>query len=253
MRWSRFVAATLGLLTVVFALAACGYQGNAPTLANTNAIGVTIQGGGAAHPGGSAIFAPAYAGHYIVYLQGKEVPYHDPATPVELRQGSCTGPVVGAVTDNAPAMAQAPALQASPDKGANVAIAPSADIYTVVLAQAGNPKAAAFACGNPLSNQRQYFELWPAGANETVGIGTVLSESIVSTKVSITLDTPATAKAPISWSVRSGSCTGETLASGSVAAGSTSATGLVFQPLAGGKWWLTLAPTGQQGSCAKVE
>lgn len=250
MRWSRIAAACLGLLAALLALAGCGSQGYAPPL--TNVVHVTLPGNGAAHPGGSATLTPTYGGHYVVYLQGKQVPYHDPATPIELRRGSCTGPVIGALSDNAPAMAQPPIMQPAANNGANVTIAPAADVYVVVLAQAGNPKAPAFACGNPLSERRQYFELWPAGADETVGIGTVLSESLVSTKVDISLDAPATAAAPVAWSIRSGSCTGATVASGTFAGGAATASGFIFQPLAGDKWWMTLAPAGQQGSCVKV-
>jgi hypothetical protein len=250
MHWSRIAAACLGLLAALLALSACGSQGYAPPL--TNAVHVTLPGNGAAHPGGSATLTPTYGGHYAVYLQGKQVPYHNPATPVELRKGSCTGPVIGALTDNTPAMPQLPIMQPASDNGADVAIAPAADVYVVVLAQAGNPNAPAFACGNPLSERRQYFELWPAGADETVGIGTVLSESLVSTKVDISLDTPATTAAPVAWAIRSGSCTGATVANGTLTGGTTSASGFIFQQLASDKWWLTLAPTGQQGSCVKV-
>ncbi len=250
MRWSRIVAAVMGLLALLLAVAGCGSQGYAPPL--TNAVHVSLPANGAAQPGGSATLTPTYGGHYVVYLQGKEVPYHNPATPVELRKGSCTGPVIGALTDNAPAGTQGIAMQPASDHGANVAIAPAADVYVVVLAQAGNPNAPQFACGNPLSERRQYFELWPAGANETVGLGTVLSESLVSTKIDITLDAPATAAAPVAWAVRSGGCTGATVASGTFAGGAASASGFIFQQLPSGKWWLTLAPAGQEGSCVKV-
>jgi len=250
MRWSRMVVALTGLLAVALVLAGCGSQGYAPPL--TKAVRVTLPANGAAQPGGSATLTPTYGGHYVVYLQGKEVPYHSPATPVELRKGSCTGPLIGALTDNAPAGTQGVAVQAASQHGANVAIAPAADLYVVVLAQADNPNAPQFACGNPLSERRQYFELWPAGANETVGIGTVLSESLVSTKIDISLDAPATAAAPVAWSVRSGSCAGATVASGAFASGAASASGFIFQQLSGGKWWLALAPTGQRGSCVKI-
>ncbi|HEV8192843.1 MAG TPA: hypothetical protein VGP82_15365, partial [Ktedonobacterales bacterium] len=136
MRWpTRTMAACLGLLAALLALAACGSQGYAPPL--TNVVHVRLPGNGAAHPGGSATLTPTYGGHYVVYLQGKQVPYHNPATPVELRKGSCTGPVIGALTDNTPAKPQPSIMQPASDNGANVTVAPAADVYVVVLAQAG--------------------------------------------------------------------------------------------------------------------
>jgi hypothetical protein len=250
MRRTRFMAAALGLLAVLLTVAACGSQGYAAPL--TKPVRVTFTGQGTGRPAGAATLTPTYGAHFVVYLHGKQVPYHNPATPVELRKGGCNGMVIAALSDNAPAGKQGILALPDPKQGANVAIAPTPDLYVVVLAQAGNANAPAIACGSPLSERRQYFELWPAGADRTVGIGTVLSESLVSTKLDISLDAPATTAAPAAWSVRAGSCTGDTVASGTFPKGSATASGFIFQQLASDKWWLVLAPPGQQGTCARV-
>ena len=55
------------------------------------------------------------------------------------------------------------------------------------------------------------------------------------------------------WSIHSGGCHGATLASGAIAAGATTASGIVFAPLDTQSWWLAITPNGAAAPSACVK
>src|SRR5690348_4299167 len=143
-RWLAplFLLATLA----VIALSACGTRGNPPALGKP--VQVTLNASGAATTFGQATLTPAYGAHVVVYMHGALVPYENPQTPAQLREGSCYGKVVAPLTSNAPMGGSGTVVQAATDKGANVALPVDANWYVVVLESAA-PNAAVTACGHP--------------------------------------------------------------------------------------------------------
>jgi hypothetical protein len=239
-RWR--VAPLLLLATLaVTALSACGTRGNPPALGKP--VQVTLSASGNATTLGQATLTPAYGAHAVVYMHGALVPYSDPQTPAQLREGSCYGKVVAPLTSNAPAGDSAVVVQGGSDKGANVALPVDANWYVVVLESAA-PNAAVTACGHPLNNMRQYFDLYePDKVDQGVGLGIALYEGIVITQVRVALAAPSS-KQPAQWSIHSGGCQGSTLASGAIASGATTSSGIAFAPLDAKTWWLAVATDG---------
>lgn len=246
--WRRLALAAP--LLALLALAGCGSHGNAPTLGDSATV--ALVGAAGAKPLGSARFSPTYAAHIAAWYQGKAVPYEGAATPVELRQGSCAGKPLAALTAaTAAPIADPLPLALDPKSGVDVAVATSGNLYVVVLQKANDASAPQLACGHPLSGLRQYFDLYTPGQGANgYSLGIALSEPIAATSVAVTLAAPAAAAT--TWAVRADSCDSKPLAQGSIAAGATQATGTVFAPLAPGHWRLTLASDGGQRVCATV-
>jgi hypothetical protein len=245
-RWSILL-----VTLVVVALSACGTQGSPPALGKS--LQVTLGASGNAATLGRATLTPAYGAHVVVYMHGTLVPYANPQTPAQLRQGGCYGKVVAPLTSNALAPDSAVEVQPDSDKGANVALPVDANWYVVVL-QSAAPDAAITACGHPLNTLRQYFDLYePAKVDQGVGLGIALFEGIVITQVHVSLTAPTT-KQPAQWSVHSGGCQGTTLASGAIASGTTTGSGIAFAPLDAQTWWLAVALDGEAGpaTCVKA-
>ena len=241
--FARWRAAPLLLLATlaVTALSACGTRGNPPALGKP--VQVTLSASGNATTLGQATLTPAYGAQAGVSMQGALVPYSDPQTPAQLREGSCYGKVVAPLTSNAPAGDSAVVVQGGSDKGANVALPVDANWYVVVLESAA-PNAAVTACGHPLNNMRQYFDLYePDKVDQGVGLGIALYEGIVITQVHVALAAPSS-KQPAQWSIHSGGCQGSTLASGAIASGATTGSGIAFAPLDAKTWWLAVATDG---------
>jgi len=238
----RWLAPLLLLATLaVIALSACGTQGSPPALGKP--VQVTLSASGAAATLGQATLTPAYGAHVVVYMHGALVPYDSPQTPAQLREGGCYGKVVAPLTSNAPTGGSAVVAPGGSDKGANVALPVDANWYVVVL-QSAAPNAAVTACGHPLNNMRQYFDLYePDKVDQGVGLGIALYEGIVITKVHVALAAPTT-KQPAQWSLHSGGCQGSTLASGAIASGDTTGSGIAFAPLNAKTWWLAVATDG---------
>jgi hypothetical protein len=150
---------------------------------------------------------------------------------------------VAPLTSNAPTGDSAVVVQGGSDKGANVALPVDASWYVVVL-QSAAPNAAVTACGHPLNNMRQYFDLYePDKVDQGVGLGIALYEGIVITQVHVALAAPTTTQ-PAQWSIHSGGCQGSKLASGAIARGATSGSGIAFAPLDAKTWWLAVATDG---------
>jgi hypothetical protein len=232
------------------ALTACGTQGNPPALGTP--VQLTIHASGDAATLGQATLTPAYGAHVVVYMHGALVPYGNPQTPAQLRQGGCYGKVVARLTANAPAGGSQTVVQAATDKGANVALPVDANWYVVVLTSAA-PNAAVTACGHPLSDRRQYFDLYqPDKVDQGVGLGIALFEGIVITQVHVSLVAP-TRKQPAEWSIRSGGCQGSALASGVIANGAVAGSGIAFAPLDAQSWWLSVAMDGSADSATCVK
>ncbi|HEX5546398.1 MAG TPA: hypothetical protein VFX24_03255 [Ktedonobacterales bacterium] len=248
--WRWVVPLFLLTTLAVIALSACGTRGNPPALGK--AVQVTLSAGGAAATLGHATLTPAYGAHVVVYMHGALVPYDSPQTPAQLREGSCYGKVVAPLTSNAPTGGSA-VVQAATDKGANVALPVDANWYVVVLESAA-PNAAVTACGHPLNNMRQYFDLYePDKVDQGVGLGIALYEGIVITQVHVALAAPTT-KQSTEWSIHSGGCQGSTLASGAIASGATTGSGIAFAPLDAKTWWLAVATDGatDPATCVKA-
>jgi len=154
----RWVAPLFLLVTLaVIALSACGTRGNPPALGKP--VQVTLSASGNATTLGQATLTPAYGAHVVVYMHGALVPYDSSQTPAQLREGGCYGKVVAPLTSNAPTGGSAVVAPGGSDKGANVALPVDANWYVVVLKSAA-PNAAVTACGHPLNNMRQYFDLY---------------------------------------------------------------------------------------------
>lgn len=241
-RWLASLVMAIGLAAV--SLAACGAQGRPPALGQP--VQVTLRASSASATLGTATLTPAYGAHIVVYMHGAELPYASPQTPVQLRKGGCYGLVAAPLTGNAPTGGAPVAVRPGATAGADVAQAVDENWYVVVLASAA-PDAQVVACGHPLSERRQYFDLYkPSAVDQGVGLGVALLESIVITEVNVTLAAP-NAQQPAQWSIHNGSCQGSTIASGAIAAGAASGHGAAFVPLDASSWWLSVVLDGASG------
>ena len=251
------IGALVGMLVCLLALAGCGTHGLAAPL--TKPASATLVAPGASQAAGAASLTPFDAVHVATFYRGSAVPFIGAQHPAQLREGSCVGLFVAALSDGSvitPANnggASAPPATTRPDPrgGVDVDVAPSANLYVVVIDHPNDPSAPVVACGNPLSGLRQYFDLYPpdVGSNG-VGRGTALMEPVASTHVRVTLNSAGTA--PATWAIRSGSCTGATLATGTIAAGASAGTGIVFQTAQTGAWWVSVAPATGPSLCGKT-
>ncbi len=208
---------------------------------------------GSASPAGSATLTPFYATHIVVYKGADEIPYKNPATPLQLRNGDCRGPVIAPLTDNAPVPAgtQPPLVWPDGAGGVDVAVTPSDQLWLALLSTPGaNPDI--LACGHPLSGDKQYFDL--LSVTEQNGqlflghtLATALSEPIIASHVDVKL--AHAVSGPVTWAVHAGSCSGSSVASGQFAANATSG-GILFEEPNTSQWWLSV--TTGSGSSAKT-
>jgi hypothetical protein len=236
-------------LVMALALAACGSQGYAPALGK--ATTTTLSG---AQPG-SLTLTPFYATHIVVYYLNKLIPYVGAQTPVELRQGSCAGPVIVALTEATTVPAPTGvAIAPDPTSGVDVALVGDQNMYVVVRARAGDPNAAQLACGAPLSSRRQYFSLFtPGQGSNGTQLGLTLFDPLIATRAQTRLNTSAPTS--LTWAVYAADgCEGAALAQGQIARGATSGNGVIFQsaPTAGWSVSLTSASATAPAVCQKV-
>lgn len=240
----------LAPLVTLLALAACGSQGYAPTLGK--ATTTTLSG---AQPG-SLTLTPIYATHVVTYYRGVLVPYANAQTPVELRKGSCTGPILATLTETTAAPAPsgaAPVALDSAKKGVDVAAVVDENVYVVIRARANDPNAAQLACGSPLSSRRQYFDLYtPGQGSNGAQLGLTLIEPIAATHAQTRLTTAAATS--LTWAVYAGGCDGQALAQGQIAQGATTGDGVIFQSAPASGWSVSLAPASATApaTCQKV-
>jgi hypothetical protein len=254
LRARRGLGVLFALLVAGALLTACGTHGSAPPLPPTAHATLTAQG--SSTRAGTATLTPAYGGRVVAYLGGKQIPYQNAQTPVQLRQGSCTGPVLAALTENAPgptgSQAQsAPALHPDAAGGVDIALNPDENWYIVVLDHAGDARAQPIACGHPLSGKQQYFDLYPPDQGENGDAkGIALLQPQVYTQVAVSLDQPAGQNE--TWAIREQSCGGTTVTAGTLANGARTASGTAFAPPDSG-WWISVAPDGNNGGvCGQV-
>lgn len=248
------LAALMSFVVVMLVLAGCGTHGRAGALGKT--ASASLAAPGASHPAGTASLAPFDAIHVAPFYRGAAIPVTGAQYPAQLRQGSCVGSFIASLSDgnvitpaNNGGATTPPALtQPDPRGGVDVAVAPSANLYVVVIDHPNDPNAPVVACGHPLSGLRQYFDLYPpqTGSNG-IGRGTALMESLAATRVTVTLTSVAAAST--TWAVRSGSCDGTTLASGTIAAGASQGSGVIFQPVQAGAWWVSVTSGGGLALC----
>lgn len=253
----RRLSSLLVVLVGMVALAGCGSHGQAAPLGKPASASLTAAG--ASHPAATASLIPFDAIHVAPFYRGAEIPATGAQHPAQLRQGSCIGPFIAPLSDgnvitpadNGGATTPPATTQPDPRGGVDVAVAPSADLYVVVVDHPNDPTAPVVACGHPLSGLRQYFDLYPpeTGSNG-IGRGAALMEPLASTRVTVTL-TSETA-VPATWTVRDGSCAGTLLASGAIAAGTRQGTGVIFQPVQAGAWWVSVASGSGPALCGKT-
>lgn len=251
------LVALVSVLAGMLALAGCGTHGQAAPLGKSARASLVAPG--ASHPAGTASLAPFDAVHVAPFYRGAAIPVTGAQHPAQLRQGSCVGPFIAPLSDGnviTPANnggATMPPALTQPDLqgGVDVAVAPSADLYVVVIDHPNDANAPVVACGHPLSGLRQFFDLYPpeVGSNG-IGRGTALMEPLASTRVTVTLDSVATA--PVTWAVRNGSCDGTTLASGTIAPGASQGAGVVFLPVQAGAWWVSVTSGSGLALCGET-
>lgn len=244
--WLSLLACVLCLPLLV----ACGSHGSAEALGAPAHVSLAWSGGQSA---GSATLTPFYATHVVTYLGAVEVPYQGAKQPVQLRHGDCAGPVMAALTADAPVPSgtQSPLVQPDRSGGVDVATDPSGDLWITVL-DSTQANATLFACGHPLSGNKQYFDLLsviPSHEGLLLGhtLGTALTEPIIASRVDLSLS--QSSAGPLAWAVHSGSCSGQTVASGQFPSG-TSRGGIAFEAPDTSSWWLSV--TSGDGSSAKT-
>lgn len=249
MRLRLLPAGLLVAVLLAFALSGCGTQGYAPSLGKPGQAMLSASGSTTSQA--SATLTPIDALHVTVYYQGKQLPITGAATPAQLRQNACNGPLVAPITDgNVATTTSSPALVTyapDPAGGMDVAAASSASLFVVVWTQRNDPTATIAACGNPLSGRNQFFDLYPPSTGSSgIAVGTALITPIVATRLTFTVADASFQ--PASWAVHTGSCTGATVANGQIAANTRQIAGVVFHTLDLHSWWVTL--TGADGATA---
>jgi hypothetical protein len=237
------------VMAVLLAVAACGSQGQPSALGQPASAALTPPSSTQAI--GVARLTPVYGSHIAPNFQGQAVPYANAQNPVQLRKGACNGEVLAALTESAPGPdhgATPPAVRPNSAGGVTVGLAPSADLWVSVLDHTGDD-AHILACGHPLSDRKQYFDLYDArkGING-IALGAALIEAVPLTRLD--LDMTSAALEPVTWTVRSGSCTGAEVASGSLAGGVKS--DLIFDALDTSAWWVTVTAN-EASACGKVK
>jgi hypothetical protein len=197
---------------------------------------------------------PFDALHVIVYYRGSKLPASGSPIPAQLRENSCVGPLVAPITGGDSPAAGTADFAPDPAGGVDVSVAPSANLYVVVLRTTGDSSTAStiLACGAPLSGRSQYFDLYPPQTgNAGIGLGTALMSPIVGTRLDFTMTSGAGAL-PSAWAVHSGSCSGQVLASGQVEANTARPGGIIYQSLGAHPWWITLTLVDGQILCGEA-
>jgi hypothetical protein len=250
-RWSSWMVAGLVALTLV-GLSGCGTQGYAPSLGSPEHA--TLSSTGERSSQASVLLTPFDALHVVVYYRGDKLPTSGSPTPAQLRANSCAGPLVAPIAGGDSQATGTADYASDPAGGMDVSVAPSANLYVVVLRTTGNPSASStiLACGAPLSGRSQYFDLYPPQTgNAGIGLGTALMSPVVATRLDFTVRGGQGAR-PSAWAAHTGSCTGAVLASGQVSTNPSTPGGVIYQSLGAHPWWITLTLVDGDTLCGEV-
>jgi hypothetical protein len=251
-RWSSVAVAGLVVALTLFGLASCGTQGYAPPLSGPKHATLSSASGSRSQAG--VLLTPFDALHVIVYYRGDKLPASSSLTPAQLRENSCVGSLVAPITGGDSLPAGTAEFAPDPAGGMDVSVAPSANLYVVVLRTTGDPSSAGaiLACGAPLSGRSQYFDLYPPQTgNAGIGLGTALMSPIVATRLDFTMSSGEGAR-PSAWEAHTGSCTGSVLASGQIKANITRPSGVIYQAQGAHPWWITLTLVDSETLCGEV-
>lgn len=236
-------------LVLAMVLVACGSQANGPALGKSASASLTSPTSASAAATYTARITPVSAVRVVVSYRGKTLPLSGAQTPAQIRRDSCFGAYIAPLTDGNPAQpAEASGVRDAtvasapdPSGGMDVDVAAGANLYVDVMARPNDPTAPVVACGQPLSGQRQYFDLYPPTSNN-VAIGNALFDPISAAQVAISPTAGTAALAAVSWTIHTGSCDGVPVGGATIAAGATAPYGgLVYAALVPGQWWVTLA------------
>lgn len=247
---------TLALMGLgLVALAGCGTHGYAAALAKP--VTRALVASGSSQPYASATFTPVHATRFVAYYKGQQVSSTDASNPVVIRQGSCQGPTLAAITDGATSdlgaatVSPAPATEPDSAGGVDVAVEPGSNLYVVVFDRPNDPAAQIVACGSPLSDRQQYFDLYEATRGSAgIALGTALMSPIVATQLDVSLASPAASAEQ--FVVRQGGCDGAPVATATAQSGSATARAVIFRSLDAQGWWITTAPKTGPALCAHV-
>ena len=251
--------ASLALLLVMALLSGCGTHGNAPALGKPGQASLSPSGSSESQV--TVVLTPFHALHVTVYFRGKQVPTTGAQTPAQIREKDCVGPLLAPITDGNPSTSastpgtssQASLVDYAPDPagGMDVAAAPSANLFVIVLNHRDDPAAAILACGDPLSGQNQFFNLNPPTVGSAgVALGTALMSPIVAVRLTFTVHDGAFH--PVAWAVRQNNCTGALVAGGPLDAKTTSPEGVVYRAQDSNRWWVVLTGGNGQVLCGQV-
>jgi hypothetical protein len=239
-------------------LSGCGTHGNAPTLGKSGHASLTPAGSPQSQA--TVELTPFHALHVTVYFRGKQIPTTGAQTPAQIRENDCVGPLLAPITDGTLGATSSgtPAhpstmVDYTPDPagGMDVAAAPSANLYVIVLNHRDDPSADILACGDPLSGQNQYFNLNPPQVGSAgVALGTALMSPITAVRLSFTLR--ENAFQPVAWAVHENSCTGALVADGPLDAKTSPLQGVIYRTQDSTRWWVVLTGGNGQMLCGRV-
>ncbi len=252
--------ASLAFLLLLAGLAGCGTHGNAPTLGKPGHASLTLSSSQQSQA--TVVLTPFHALHVTVYFRGKQVPTTGAQTPAQIRENGCVGPLLAPITDGNPSKGATTSGTSShpsslvdyapdPTGGMDVAAAPSANLFVIVLNHRDDPSADILACGDPLSGQNQYFNLNPPQVgNAGVALGTALMSPIVAVRLTFTVHDDAFQ--PVVWAVHENSCTGALVAGGPLGAKTTPLGGVIYREQDSTRWWVVLTAGNGQVVCGQV-
>lgn len=259
LRHPKLLALPLALSILV--IAACGTHGEPPTL--SKAVTLTLAPTGDLQLTGTVTFAPLAAMRLQVYYHGKQIPVTGVTMPAQLRIGGCYNPIAAPLTDGnvpevtipgaTPTATNWPPLHPDPAGGVDVPIASGADRYVSITARAGNPTAPVIVCGQPLDNKEQYFDLYPptTGSN-SIATGSALVVPFSATRLTLSLKDGDAKVHPTAWAIRTGSCTGTVVESGTIGLDGA-ATQIVYVALNTATWQLVVTHSNNETTCYPVK
>jgi hypothetical protein len=254
--------APLALAAILCLLAACGAQDTPPALGEP--VTLTLAPTGDVQLAGTIGFTPIAAMRIAVYYQGKLIPTSGAKTPAQLRIGGCFNTAAALLTDGNPTSVPLPGptpttppvsplgVHSDPAGGSDVPLASGADRYVTITARPNDPSAPVLACGQPLSANRQYFDLYaPEETSNGIATGSALINPISATRITFAVRDGNAALHPTSWAVHTGSCTGPILGGGTLGADGM-ATAVLYATLDTATWQIVVTHSNGATSCYPV-